>query len=195
MSYTPVEALAGQLQREQINRALGELDATGLVAYARISGSNYVLTNTTNAQRLFNVSTNGALTLPTGRYYFRLMLRLSAMSATSGNGQFRLVGAGTATVASVLFGVNGVDADSPLAANTITGTGAGSANSETNMVTATTGTQLFADISGHFIVEAAGTIVPSIALTTAAAANVVVGTWMGVWRLSDASANTVGNWT
>jgi hypothetical protein len=33
MSYTPVEALAGQLQREQINRALGELDAGSGVTF------------------------------------------------------------------------------------------------------------------------------------------------------------------
>jgi hypothetical protein len=34
MTFTPVEALAGQLQREQINRALAEADAVWVAAPA-----------------------------------------------------------------------------------------------------------------------------------------------------------------
>src|SRR5574343_1116983 len=51
--------------------------------------ADYTLTSTTSAQKLFNNTTNGRLTLPTGVYEFECFIYLTTMSATSGNGQFQ----------------------------------------------------------------------------------------------------------
>jgi hypothetical protein len=46
--------------------------------------ANYTLTSITTAQKLFNWSTNGALSLAAGTYRFTCSLLLTSMSATSG---------------------------------------------------------------------------------------------------------------
>lgn len=155
----------------------------------------YTLTSTTSAQKLFNASTNGALTLSTGWYRFTCGLGISSMSATSGNGQFQLLGAGTATLGGVLYTVTGGD----VAATTTVAGGASWAtgsNSSASMVTAATGTGLGVVINGTFEVTASGTIIPSIALVTAAAASVNVGSFFECKRWGALNANVlIGSWS
>ena len=74
------------------------------------------LTSTATEQQLFNGSTNGRLTLETGLYFFRCQYYISGLSATSGNLAFDILGAGTATVGTVLYHVVGVDGNSNTAA-------------------------------------------------------------------------------
>ena len=47
--------------------------------------STYTLTSQTAAQKLFNSSTNGAVTLAVGTYYFECFFSLSSMSSSSGD--------------------------------------------------------------------------------------------------------------
>ncbi len=158
--------------------------------------SDYTLTSTTSAQKLFNTTTNGRLTIgETGLYEFDGMIYLTGMSATSGNGAFDLLGAGTATLAGQLMHAVGIDNSTPTTAAAQGGNWAQDASAfTTNSVTAGTGTALGMELKGVFKVTATGTIIPSIALVTSAAATVQNGSWLRVKKLAPASVYSVGNW-
>jgi hypothetical protein len=157
--------------------------------------ASYTLTSSTAAQKLFNASTNGTLTLPIGTYRYEAFVYLTAMSATTGNGAFGILGAGTATVASALSMASGFDA----------AIGAGAAcggsywtgvTSNAAIVTAAVNTALGTLIRGTFKVSVAGTIIPSFTLTTAAAAVVEPNTYFMASRIStSATATTYGPWS
>ena len=140
----------------------------GLTRYWGRLSANYTLTSTTSIQKLFNWSTNGEVTLPVGQYVFKTAARLASMSATSGNGNFSF--AGTAVLTEPAFGVHSRDAGSVT-------TGGGTVsnaildNSGSAVVAASgAGTQGRHRHAGQSEITTAGTIIPSIALTTAAAA-------------------------
>jgi hypothetical protein len=173
----------------------GPASGGGSTPYYGVLQSNFTLASQTAAQRLFNWSANGALTLPTGIYRFETMLYLLSMSATSGNGAFQLRGAGTATLARILFLTQGIDNSSPLNAGTRTGSAAVTQNSPASMVTATTGTGMVSHIVGSFDVTVTGTIIPSIALVTAAAAIVQAGSFFVCERLGNTAAAASSGWS
>jgi len=156
--------------------------------------STYTLTSQTAAQKLFNASSNGRITLDVGTYEFNLIVALTSMSATSGNATFDL--GGTATLAAILWYGMGRDA----AADAATGTYAGSYSVDATLVTAPlvtagTGTAAFFKIEGTFEVTAAGTVIPRILLQTAAAAVVSVGSYIRVTKISGATNTTnIGLW-
>lgn len=155
--------------------------------------ATYTLTSTTAAQKLFNATANGALTLPVGTYQYEALLYLTTMSATSGNGSFRL--AGTATIASALSQAIGQDA--AIGAGAAQGgsywTGA---NSNAAIVTVAVNTALGVSVRGMFRVSVTGTVIPSIALTTASAAIVQPNSYFLVKRLSSsATATSFGPWS
>jgi hypothetical protein len=157
--------------------------------------ATYTMTSTTAAQKLFNASTNGALYMPIGTYRYEALLYLTSMSATSGNGTFGILGAGTATISSALSQVVGVD--SAIAAGAAAGqsywTGV---NSNGTLVTTSTATALGVTIRGTFRVSAAGTIIPSFSLQTAAAAIVQTDSYFSTTRISaSATATTYGPWS
>lgn len=164
------------------------------IEYLIRQDATYTLTSQTAAQKLFNASTNGTLTLETGTYLFEGLVALTAMSATSGNLTFSL--AGTATLGSILWFGYGRDA----AADAATGTLAGSYSVDATLVaaplfTAGTGTTAFAHIKGTFEITAGGTIIPSIALQTAAAAVVSIGSYFKCNRIGSTSLTTIGEWS
>lgn len=163
-------------------------------AYCQLT-SNYTLTSTTAAQKLFNTTAAGALTLATGRYRFNALLYLLSMSGTSGNGAFHLLGAGTAVLANILYQAVGLDNTTPLVVGARGGSAAITQNSPAGMVTVGTGTGLVAQIDGIFNITTAGTIIPSIALLTAAAAVVQAGSFFECIRIGDTGANTKGTWS
>lgn len=149
--------------------------------------ADYTLTSTTSAQKLFNSTTNGRLTLTLGVYRFEGLIHLDTMSGTSGNGQFDLLGAGSATLAGQLFHIVGVDGAINTAANQTGSTAQASNTSAASAVTAATATVLTLHIRGAFECTNAGTIVPSIALVTAAAAVVKRGSHLLFERMGGAA--------
>ena len=161
-------------------------------AYGQLT-SDYTLTSQTAAQKLFNFSANVALTLSTGRYLFRAIIYLTGMSATSGNAAFSF--AGTATLANILYHVTGIDNSSPLNAGTRTGSASVTSASVASMVSAATGTGMVAIIEGMVNVTVTGTVIPSIALVTAAAAIVKAGSFFECIRVGDTGSNTQGSWS
>lgn len=156
--------------------------------------ADYTLTSTTAVQQLFNTTANGRLTLATGLYKVSGVFKMTGMSATLGNAAFSL--AGTAVLAGQMLHVVGGDrADVATPANVLSGqivNGASAFN--TDMLSATGGAQLGAMITGMFRVTTGGTVIPSIALTTAAAAVVEEGSWLEVERIADLGTNSKGAW-
>lgn len=168
----------------------GRWDDKGLIIKQT---SDYTLTSTTAAQKIFNASTNGRLGLGTGAYTFECGLYLTTMSGTSGNAQFQILGGGGATLGSVLYLVDGIDNTTPLNAGTRTGSASVTSSGAASIVTATTGTGMVARIHGTFNVTAAGTIIPSLALVTANAAVVKAGSYCKFLRNGDTGTN-IGEW-
>jgi hypothetical protein len=162
--------------------------------------SAYTLANNTSLQKIFNGSTNGALTLVTGTYVFELMLYITGMSATSGNVTFSLVGAGTATIGAAarsLMQSVGVDNTSPAGALALNGFGVqGSIGSITPLQIAGTGTALASRIHGAFDMTGGSTLIPSVSLATAVAtAQVLAGSYLLIRRVAPTATATVGNWS
>jgi hypothetical protein len=86
------------------------------------------------------------------------------MSATSGNALIDLLGAGTATLASQLWTVVGLDATTQTTAAALSG-GLFAAAAAGNVVVASTGTAMSARLNGMLTTSAGGTLIPSIGLT------------------------------
>lgn len=168
---------------------------TGTFFYG-ILASNYTLTSTTAVQKLFDWSANGALTLDTGVYVFECAFQIASMSATTGNGRFDLTGGGTATVGRVLQAASGRERPILNANPTpLSGAVVSSNVFTTNTVQTDTDTTMEAVITGSFDVTATGTIIPSILLTTAAAAVVQAGSRFICQRVGDTGTTTNGTWT
>lgn len=153
-------------------------------------------TSNTTQQAIFTTPAGGTLTLETGTYLFEGLIAMTSMSATSGNGKFSLIGAGTATLGDILWQAFGHDN-----ASQTTGAAAGgmwsviATQTAANVVTAATGTALSFLVKGTFIVTVAGTIIPSFAQTTAAAAVVSIGSYFKCNRIGSTSVTSVGQWT
>src|SRR5690606_6040407 len=132
------------LARTLLSRSAGPAILADLgFAHCRLD-ADYTLTSQTAAQKLFNTTANGALTLTTGVYRFESLLWITGMSGTSGNADFDRLGGGTATFAGQLDHRWGRDTNS-LAANTQTGGGAHLANNsggDTLVAATNTGMQL-----------------------------------------------------
>ena len=168
-------------------------------AYA-MTQTAYSLSSTTAAQKIFNGSTNGAVTLATGTYAFEMMLYVSGMSATSGNATIDIKGAGTAVFGGsrTILQVVGIDAASPgtgaaIQGSMLSGTGLGTAAAP---VAATTGTIMAISVRGYVDIATSGTLIPSIALTTAVAtAQVMPGSVIRIERIGPTATATMGNWS
>ena len=172
------------------------LASGGYAAYYGVLQVAYTLTSTITVQKLFNFSTNGALSLPSGTYKFSCMFTLTAMSATNGNADFALLGGGTAVLASISYQSIGKETTAGFAGANATFSG-GSFNTENsgsvgNVVVTNTTTAMSVLLEGTFDVTTAGTIIPSVGLATAAAAIVSVGSYFECTRLGPTAVKSSG---
>ena len=155
----------------------------------------YTLTSQTAAQKLFNASTNGAVTLPTGTYQFECFYSLSSMSATSGSFGFALGGAGTFTEQWWSIAQKGT---ATLTTATATQATYNITAANTTIATASVNTVGYAWIRGIINVTVAGTVIPQVSLGVAAAAVVGVGSYFIVSPYSGTNSTTniaIGNWS
>jgi hypothetical protein len=156
----------------------------------------YTLTSSTALQKLFNASTNGALTLQGAtQYFFECLYGITGMSATSGNASFDVLGAGTATLTDVHFMNVGLDNTTPATAAALSGGFASTKATTAAAAVAGTGTAMFNLCVGQINTNAAGTIIPSVALLTAAAATVAVGSYFKIWKAGASGQAFVGAWS
>ena len=151
----------------------------------------------TAQQAIFTTPTNGTLTLETGVYEFEGLIAMTAMSGTSGNGKFSLIGAGSATLGSILWFATGLDGTAEQTAFSCGGTWHTIATQTiADIVTAQTAQSLCFYVRGTFEVTGAGTIIPSFAQTTSTAAAVVsVGSYLKFNRIGSTSMTSVGDWS
>ncbi len=159
--------------------------------------SDYTLTSTTSVQKLFNATTNGEITLSgSTSYWFECSLYITSMSSTSGNAIFNFLGSGTATLTSISFSMMAIDNSAPATTtNTISGY-RGIVNSPNiHMATAGTGTALTAYLKGIVRINAGGTVIPSIALITAAAAVVNTNSYIKFTPIGSNTVTNVGKWS
>lgn len=153
------------------------------------------LSNTTSTQKLFNAVTNGTLTLAGNTtYYFECDFNISGMSSTVGNCKFDLKGAGTGTVTSE-WHCEGLDATTQTTAAALGGMYSSLNASIGDIVPATNGTAMHAHIWGVMRITSAGTIIPSVGLTTGAAALVGSGSYFRAIPIGTNTVVSVGNWS
>lgn len=156
--------------------------------------ADYTLTSVGTAQQLFNVPAAGAITLAANSlYFFEMLVSVASMDATSGNAFLDLLGAGTATLSDQLWSVVGLDATTQTTAAALSG-GLFAATPAANVVVAGTGTAAHFRASGMLACSAAGTLIPSIGLTTAATAVVKKNSYFRIERAGAASATSFGAW-
>jgi hypothetical protein len=144
-------------------------------------------------QAIFD-SANDTLTVPTGAYTFSCLLYITAMSATSGNAAFDVLGGGTATMTDIVYNYDALDSTTLSTIGTHQQAFLIVKNTAASMATAGTGTALGADIRGTFEISGAGTIIPSITLVTAATGSVNAGSYCTFRRLGADSDASVGDW-
>lgn len=153
--------------------------------------SPYTLTSQTAAQRLFNISTNGALTLTTGTYGFECAFSLSSMSASSGSFGFAFGGTSTLTQ---YWWATAQKGTATLATATATQTTYNIA-ANTALATASTNTVGYAQINGIIDITVAGTLIPQVSLGVAAAAVVGAGSYFRLRPIGSTIVTSVGNWS
>lgn len=155
-----------------------------------VATSDRNLTNSATIQNLF--ASPQTITLTTGAYLMEGIINLAGMSATTGNAMFTINNGGTATLANILVHYCGIDGTGGAASQT--GSWSTANASATNMVSASTNTNLFANIKGYFTVTGAGTVIPAITLVTASAAVLKACSFIQFERLGAATVLSVGNW-
>lgn len=173
-------------------------DKRGVVPLHQIASLNAgrTLTSTTAQQAIFAAGYD-ALTVVAGTTYrFSALIHLSGMSATSGNFTFSLLGAGTAVINSAKWVAHGLDSTTPTTAAAGGSSLGSSATGAGNIVTAGTGTAVAVYLDGIFRVNPSGggTIIPSVGLTTAAAATAETNTFFELWPVGPHTLTSVGHW-
>ncbi len=164
--------------------------------YWLVLNAPYVLTDTTNEQKLFDGSTNGALTLQVGTYWFECLMVVTAMSGTSGNCAFDILGAGTGTIGSALYHTWGADVSAITGVNTKTGVFTTQGQTAASMVTAALGSAVGATHQGTFRLTTAGTIIPSLSLVTGGVTPAVATcSYFRCKHLGHPTVTAVGPWS
>lgn len=151
----------------------------------------YTLTSQTAAQKLFNATTNGQVTLTAGTYAFDCFFSLSSMSSTSGSFGFALGGGATF---SQYWWADAQKGTATLATATATQTTYNTA-ANTTLATASTNTVGYAKIGGTIVVTVGGTLIPQVSLSVAAAAVVGAGSYFRIRPLGSSSVTNIGNWS
>jgi len=161
----------------------------------------YTLTDATSQQALFGSSNNSIGLAAATSYIFECDFTISSMSATSGNLKFSPAGIGaasaTATILSCTYTVTGLDA-------TTLGTAAASSECTTatttadpittgDCVVAATGTAVHVHAKGVIRINAAGTIIPAISLTTGSVTPAVaINSWFVIYPVGNGTVTAVG---
>jgi hypothetical protein len=154
----------------------------------------YTLTSQTAAQKLFNASTNGAVTLPVGTYEFECQFVLTSLSALANYIGFAMV-SGTAVIGSQLWVAMASKVILP--PNPVATLISYNTTANTQVTSSNTGTNATAFIRGIIKITTAGTIIPSVSMSVAAAAIVSANSYFKISPVSKTNAANiiVGNWS
>jgi hypothetical protein len=182
----------------------GEIDADGLRYYTHSDGARgimvteqfmsltapYTLTSQTAAQPIFNTPSNGAFNAKAQTsYFFEGLFSLTSMGATSGTFGFAL--GGTATLTSQNWMSSSVRSGTQSSPTSMQGTRNTSANLA--IVASATTASGYATIRGIVRVNAAGTLIPSVSLSVAAAAIVGTNSYFRIYPIGTNTVTNIGN--
>jgi len=188
---------------------MNEVDSIGMKYYTHATGergvelaeqfitltSPYTLVSQTGAQKLFNSTSNGAVTLAsTTSYYFECMFTVTSLSASSGSFGF---GFGGTAVLTSQYWKSLASKSTNLSAGSGTQTTDNTA-SNTALFAANTSTLGGCFIKGIVRIATGGTLIPQISFTTVAGpVSPIVGTdsWFKIYPIGNNTVTTVGNWS
>jgi len=154
--------------------------------YTTPTGSNNTL------KQAFNTTTNGALTVAGNTtYLFECLLNISSMSNNSGNLQFGLGGTSTKTRTNYMAIAN----KQSLAVQTASSHTFGTVATAVIITASNTTTTGYAYIRGSLVIGTGGTLIPSIALSQAAAAVVQAGSYFKLTPIGSNTVTQIGNWS
>ena len=158
--------------------------------------SSYTLANSTSAQKLFNASANGALTVQgSTTYYFECEFDITGLSASAHTVSFGL--GGTATYTSVKYVADRLDSSTAFSTaqawtKQVVTTAAATALTAAGVTT----TGFAAMIRGYVRVNAGGTLIPQVTQGTASAAAVVsANSWARLTAVGSSAVASVGDWS
>lgn len=147
--------------------------------------SPYTLTSQTALQKAFNIGTNGALDAQVRTYKFEGLISLSSLSSSNGNTSFGFLG--TATVASIRYthiSMKGVLVSTPFSSLVTTA-------AQTTLTNNNTNTTAYMHIMGIVRISGAGTLIPAVGMSTAAAAVVDANSYFSFTELgTDTATNS-----
>lgn len=154
-------------------------------AYVTSSGS-------TSLQKLFNIPTNGTITLSAGVYFFECVISLAAMSTTTGTFSFGFLGssissAGIAYTALAVKAASGTPSTPQMTVGT----------SDAAVVIVSTSTSATGEmiIRGRLTAGGAFTCIPAFAVSVASAVQVLPGSYFKIWKAGAGTFASVGPWS
>lgn len=177
--------------------AVNERGAINVEQWCRLSAA-YTLTSQTAAQKLFNSTTNGAVTVAgSTTYQFECEFDLSSISGSSGTFGFAI--GGTATLTSVkwwsLASKSVLNTQQPTNSATTASILMNTSAANVALTPANTVQTGYAFIRGIIPVNAGGTIIPQVSLGVANAAVVGVNSFFRLWPVGSNTAVSLGNWS
>jgi hypothetical protein len=150
------------------------------------------LTTSTLAQKLFNETTNGAVTVGSGTYFYDSGFAITGLSSLSKALGFSF--GGTATISRQFWVAQAVAATS-LSTPTQPSLGTLTAAS-TSLFSATTLPTFMALTNGKLVVTSSGTIIPQVQiLANNATAATLADAFFRIWPIGSSAVGTVGNWS
>lgn len=188
-----------------------ENDANGILYYTHATNergiipsiqfltltSDYTLTSTIALQKVFNSSTNGAITVASNTtYHFTIVIVATGLAATSGTISFGLGGTATFTNNYTWNGITMKQSalSTPATAQLVFDKQTVTGNS--NILTTNTGGTAFQTIIiGQMRINAGGTIIPQIALGIAATATIDASSRFTIIAIGTDTVKTIGNWS
>jgi hypothetical protein len=188
MTFTPVEALAGQLQREQINQALAEVD--GAWAERRLTAT-VTLANDTTMQNWFGSTATSCALDANSTYEFEgLFMSINGTTSHGLNMEFAAVSGATIRWTSIGSKVT-FTAQATAFRHVMTNT----FNTARNVTTASTVGGNVVRVKGVIITTTAGSLQPRVAQTAASGSFVVqIGTFFKVRRVGSDTLTNTGEW-
>lgn len=209
---TPTTPAAGKdgiyVSSETLPR-LRRIDSAGTIwpsadIFTMSLASDYTLTDSATAQKAFNATTNGAITLPANSGY---LLEIEYMITNTGTTShtWAVLFAGTATITALDFkarGRSGATSQLTLAADSSASqsNGAGSLPTTALVMTAasTSATEnVLLSLTGTLRINAGGTFIPQVKLSAATGGTekMLRGSWIRLTPIGTDTATNLGNWS
>lgn len=206
---TPTSGKDAVYMSSEVLPRLRRVDSAGTVwvsadVFAMSLSSDYTFTDSATAQKAFNATTNGQITLPANSGYLLEAEYLITNVGTTSH-TWSVLFAGTATLTALDFvarGRSGATSQLTLAAESSASqsNGAGALPTTALVMTAasTSATEnVLLSLRGTLRINAGGTFIPQVKLSaaTTGASKMLRGSWIRLTPLGTDTATNLGNWS